>query len=128
MSRAAFQPFDRKEFIRHCRQQRSLDGGWRLGVFMIAYLGGMLLFALPIRQIETQPAWAWLWFPAFFAYLIVFPLLVQRLLVSREQRERHRRFRKCPNCGGSTLLPNALVVVATGRCGLCGEVILSEAA
>jgi hypothetical protein len=36
MSRAAFQPFDRKEFIRHCRQQRSLDGGWRLGVFMIA--------------------------------------------------------------------------------------------
>ncbi len=123
-----FQPFERAAFLEHCRLQRSLDAGWRLGLFMLCYLGGMLLFALPIRQIEAQPELAWFWFPAFFAYLIVFPWLFQRLLVPRAQRQRQQRFRKCPCCGGSTLMANALVIVATGRCGHCGEVILTEAA
>lgn len=123
-----FQPFDRVAFLEHCRLQRSLDAGWRLGLFMVSYLGGMLLFALPIRSIEEQPALAWFWFPAFFGYLIVFPWIMQRCLVPRQHRGQRKHFRKCPCCGGSTQMGNALVIVATGRCGLCGEVILAGAA
>jgi hypothetical protein len=121
-----FQPFDRAAFMEYSRQQRSLNMGWRLGVFTLFYLGGMMLFVLPVQHLEQHPAWAWWWFPAFFAYLIGFPLIFQRCLVSRAKWEQQRRFRRCPSCSGPTQVTNAMVIIATGRCGYCGEVILSE--
>jgi hypothetical protein len=93
---------------------------------MLCYLVGMLLFALSIRQIEEQPAWAW--GAAFFGCLIVFPWLFQRCLLPRAQRQRQQRLCKCPCSAGSTLMANALVIVARGCCGHRGEVILTEAA
>ena len=116
------QTFDRRAFVLFCRNQQRFDTGARSLLFLFPYIAGMLLFAIPIRLLESHPAWAFLWFPAFFGYLILFPFLWMKFLVPKDQRH----FLKCPVCLRPTAPPNRLVIIATSRCGHCGETILEN--
>lgn len=116
------QTFDRQAFLHFCQNQQRFDTGARPLLFLIPYVAGMLLFAIPIRLLDSHPAWAFVWFLAFFGYLILFPLLWMRALTPREQRH----FLKCPACMKPTAPPNRLVIVATSKCGHCGETILEN--
>ena len=115
---------NRDEFIRYWRARDRAEQGVRGGLFLAAYLAGMLLFALPLRffDFDKQPLAAIIWFPAFFSYLIIMPLGWQRFTSGRARREFHR----CPSCQSPLRAPNRFVVCATNRCGFCGETILSQ--
>jgi hypothetical protein len=112
------QRFNRREFLDFSRKgQRA-----RLLLFLVSYLGGMLLFLVQLRASENNLAWALLWFSAFLGYGILFPLLWIRFFIPAEQR----RFLKCPACRKSTAPPNRFVIATTGNCGHCGETILED--
>ena len=114
--------FNREAFMLFCRKQQRYETGLRSLVFLVPYMGGMLLFALPIQRVQAQPAWALLWFPAFFGYLILFPFVWMRFLVPKECR----KYLKCPSCLKPTGSTNRMVIIATGKCGHCGEIVLAD--
>lgn len=121
-----FSKLNRHEFIQYWMKQDT-SGNRRLElIFIAAYIGGMALFAIPLRMVdfnEHVPV-AIGWFVAFFGYLIVFPFIGQRVLGGPQRAEFHR----CPSCSKPLMGANRLVVVATSRCGICAETILEDSA
>ena len=113
---------NREDFIQYWMTRDRLEQGWGVLFFLVPYLAGIILFSLPIRYIEKDPVWAWVWFPAFFLYLLLLPLAWRRLRGPKLRSE----FERCPCCKRRMLGANHLVTTATSNCGACGETILSD--
>jgi ribosomal protein S27AE len=110
----------RTEFIAFWLKKEREDNGWRAWAFIALYVGSMLVFMPVIPLLDRHPERAWLWFVLFFAWLILSPFLWSRLV----HKKVDRTFFKCPVCMRSTVGSNHLIIVATGKCGYCGEEIL----
>lgn len=88
------------------------------------YLGGLALFAIEIRLIDTTGRFALAALAAASAWVLLLPILYSRIYWKR-----YDRFIRCPQCrdwvgrdsSGEWKGPNAkwLAVSQTGHCGLC---------
>jgi hypothetical protein len=119
----------REAFIAYWRDYGT--SRWRQLLPYVLYLGGLGLFALVVRRIDTQGRF----WPASLAVAVGYLILFPYLSIRRVHR-RFARFIRCPRCGdwfgrdasGAYFGPNPKLrsVIGTGRCGKCGEQILSD--
>jgi hypothetical protein len=114
----------RDEFIQYWKNRDRADQGWRGLLLGTTYIGGMLLFAIPLKfkSFNNQPLLTLIWVATFFGYLIVMPRVWIRLFSGVFRNEFHH----CPVCQKLLREQNRLVVVTTNRCGYCGETILTD--
>lgn len=115
-----YKKFNREAFIAFWQQKDADERGWRSWAFLAAYILGMLAFIPGVRHVEEHPEWAWVWFVLFFGYLFVAPLLWSKIFHKKQEKT----FLKCPSCQRPVAGINRMIIVATGRCGLCGNEIL----
>lgn len=123
--------FNRSEFIAYHRKDRSR---FKLEIIVIVLsvviLGIALLFAIPeivyifpdlrcfFRVVDALNLKC---FP-----LTVFALFMLAYLANRMHWRPARCFERCPHCNGSLDGDFPRIAIATGRCGYCGEVLLTE--
>lgn len=116
---------DREEFIRYWIRHDPNITEWKGFLFISVYITGMILFVIPFKFFDPEDHLiiTIMWFPLFFGYLILFPLLWEHVFVGK----RDKRFLKCPRCGRSCRIKdNRMIMVATGRCGFCGEEVFTK--
>jgi len=113
--------FDRGEFIRFWERRDKASKG---GLFLISYLAGMGILSIPIMYFEKHPVIAIAWFPVFFGYLILFPYTWMRIFAGKA----NKHFLRCPRCRrlNTDRNTNRMIIVATGRCGFCGEEVFTQ--
>lgn len=91
-------------------------------LFLVVYVAGIICCFLPAtKKMNEHPVFTVAWFVLFFAYLLGMPFLWNRIWYGRPNPQ----FLKCPVCK-RPLGRIRQLVIATGKCGHCGNQILTE--
>jgi hypothetical protein len=119
----------REEFIAYWKDYDTFS--WDQLLPYVSYLGPLTLFAILMRWIDSDGRF---WLPSVIlavAYVFLYPYLGILYV-----HKRFARFIRCPSCGdwfgqdasGAYHGPNPKFrgIVETGRCGTCGQQILSD--
>jgi len=110
---------DRQAFIAFWQKRYNLKTTF---IFFILYAAGIVGCFLPAtKKINEHPLFAVAWFVLFFAYLLGAPYLWNRIIYGKADPQ----FLKCPFCKRSLGGSNRHTVIATGKCGHCGNHILT---
>jgi hypothetical protein len=108
----------RSEFIESLRQSKQRQD--RLGFGLCGLMALAFLAAIPLadKLDLNRPMPALLIFGAFGIVLVIGGWILVRLNVKASVR--------CPHCNKQIAGFSGQVVIASGRCGQCGEIILSD--
>ncbi len=110
---------DRKAFIEYWQKRNKPKAAF---IFVIVYVAGIIGCFLPATEkMNAHPLFVVAWFVLFFAYLLGMPLLWERILYGKPDTQ----FLKCPFCK-KRLSRLIHLVIATGKCGHCGNQILTD--
>lgn len=110
---------DRKAFMEFWQKRYNLKSAF---VFLIVYVAGIIGFFLPATEkMNGDPLFIIVWFVLFFSYLLGMPFLWCRILYGKPDPQ----FLRCPFCKNRLGRINKLVI-ATGKCGHCGNLILTD--
>lgn len=114
--------FSRAEFSAAVNEKKRRDKDWRPNVFLLAWLcgAGVIVARLSSHLSQTTGWTSWAWNAGILLFFIGPPTAA-----CLYWQRRNPIVSQCPNCGGSTLSePNAICILASGRCGCCGYEML----
>jgi hypothetical protein len=122
----------REEFIAFWKEEerRREEASWRELLPHVLYPGYLAIAVFVVRWLDSEGRF---WLPSLIV-AIAYVFLAPYLWISTHQR-RFARFIRCPSCGdwfgqdvsGAYSGPNPKYrgIFETGRCGQCGEQVLS---
>lgn len=133
-----YELINRQEFIQYWQKRDDPKTVWiSVILFLVVYLGGFALLTYlitlwlgePIGKIEPSDLEEWsevieviILYVIMLAYLVFIPAILIVLTLGYPKKD----YRKCPACKASIVDYNRLVIIATGKCGRCGNKILTD--
>lgn len=92
-------------------------------LFLVIYVAGIIFVFLPATEkMNENPFFVVAWFVLFLTYLLAMPHLWNRIFYGKPDPQ----FLKCPFCKKPLGGNNRHTVVATGKCGYCGNQIVKD--
>jgi uncharacterized membrane protein len=101
-------------------ESQEKKGQW---LFLVVYIGGMLLIGLPFARVPEELWWAHIiGIILFFGWLVLpIPFLLKK---ARKRAEKYSL--RCPHCEKQFLAPDRKIVLAGGNCCYCGLPVIEK--